>query len=109
MPTGCVSTDNVDCCAPRPEYPGQSRELVWKERAVPAWAKCGDGKPVSARILDLRAGSGGDHLLCKPRGCAVVFDPAQIVIAPLWNEGTLSMPIEILHLYTEIQYSDDAH
>ena len=84
--TGCVAVDSIDCCAPRPEYAGQDRELVWKERAIPPWAEAGDGAPVRARILDLRAGAGEDHKLCKPRGCAVVFDPAQISIAPLWNE-----------------------
>jgi hypothetical protein len=87
--TGCVAVDDIDCCAPSPEYPGQGRELVWKERAVPPWAAGSDGGPVCARVLDLRPGPGTEHLQCKPRGCAVVIDPTRVHIAPLWNEEVL--------------------
>jgi hypothetical protein len=87
--TGCVSVDGEDCCVPRPEYQGQKRKMIWKERPVPNWAKGKPGEPVCARILDLRAGPGEEHLLCKPRGRAVVFDPKKVTLAPLWSEDIL--------------------
>ena len=66
-----------------------ARRRVWRERPPPGWARGNTSEQLHARIIDLRAGSGQEHLHCKPRGRAVVVDPRHVRLAPLWNEAIL--------------------
>ena len=66
-----------------------ARCRVWRERSPPGWARVNTSEQLHARIIDLRAGSGQEHLHCKPRGRAVVVDPRHVRLAPLWNEAIL--------------------